>query len=115
MHQHKETGGNNMALEHLKFITDAENEALKIKNEAATNAKKLISEARRNGEELVSKAIIDANIEALQIIETANGQAAENDVKIQLQTAINSKNLRDAALSKKDTAISFIIERTVNS
>lgn len=113
MNCHKEIGGNIMALEHLKLITDAENEASKIKSEAVVHAKKLVSEARRNGEEIINKAISDANIEALQILETAQEQAANNEIRIKQQTTESSKALRDEALSKKGIAISFIIERTV--
>lgn len=104
-----------MSLEQLKVITQAENEASLIKSDAAAQARKIIFEARKNGEELIKSTIVKADQEAAEILRAAEKAAKSNADVIKNSAVQDSRDLKTKILGKKESSVSFILERIVKS
>lgn len=104
-----------MSLEQLKVITQAENEASLIRSDATAQAKKIVFEARKNGEKLIESTIVKSNQEVVEVLQAAEKAAKSNANDINARALQDSQDLKTKILDKKDSSVSFILERIVKS
>ena len=97
MEYDQKKGGEEMSLEGIKQVTEAETLAQQRRNEALAQAKKTVADARRAGEERFSSARIQA--EAEQVLE---------------ETTRACNALRQEAEGRLADAAALIVRRVVN-
>ena len=97
MEYDQKKGGEDMSLEGIKQVTEAETLAQQRKNEALAQAKKTVADARRAGEERLSSARIQAEAQVKGFLQEAEERASKHTEQVLAETRQACDALRQEA------------------
>ncbi|GEM_PF-610873 len=103
-----------MALEDIKKVALAEQEAEQKRTDAFRESKTLLADAEKAGHELVEKARAQADKKAKQMLAEAEANAVKLCEEIYLKAEKDCLALKEEASKKQPDAAAILIGRIVN-
>ncbi len=107
-------GGEEMALEGIKQVTETEALVRQRKAEALAQAKKTVADARRAGEEALASARAQAESQAKLFLQEAEKKASVHTEQVVEETKRSCEALRQSAEGRMKDAAALIVRRVVN-
>ena len=114
MEYDQKKGGEDMSLEGIKQVTEAETLAQQRKNEALAQAKKTVADARRAGEERLSSARMQGEAQVKGFLQEAEERASKHTEQVLAETRQACDALRQEAEGRLADAAAIIVRRFVN-
>ena len=114
MEYDQKKGGEEMSLEGIKQVTEAETLAQQRRNEALAQAKKTVADVRRAGEERFSSARIQAEAQVRGFLQEAEERASKHTEQVLEETTRACNALRQEAEGRLADAAALIVRRVVN-
>lgn len=108
-------GGEIMALEAIKAVTEAEKSSAQALVDAQAEAKRSVAEAEKAGQAALEGAKAEANAKAKELLAQAEQRAAGEAQAVQQQTEQSCQRLKADARRKLEAAASLIVRRVVNN
>ena len=107
-------GGEHVAVELLKVVGQAEEEAAAVRREASDAAKATVSSAQTQAEKLYNDSMEQAGAKAEQMLEAAK-TAAEEKANLHMQEiAAGCEEIRKTAKGNLEKAIDIIVAKVVS-
>lgn len=104
-----------MTLDVIKTITEAEKKGEKIVADSVSRTKEILSKAEEEEQRILENKLKEGEKEAFKIIEQTEKEIQEIVKKIYMQVEKEGNAIRNAADSKINVALNFIIEKVVKS
>lgn len=107
--------GENMPLEAIKLITDAEKLSVEKKASAEIKAKTIIADAKKQGQKIIEESRKKADEQSRQYMLKAeeNGHLKSKEIAVAIQKECES--LKTSASTRLEEAASLIVERIVSA
>ena len=104
-----------MAIEKLKQISEAENEAVSIRRQAQSEARKITDTAKQQAQQLLAEAAVTADDGYRKVVRAAEDEAQKAYETKLLEVRSECKALKEEASTRVPEAVRAIMGKVVNN